>query len=213
MRRMYGSRIAAMFGFAVLVTMAAAAPVERDLGQGLVYYRLHALPGDLPAAQGNGRQACVLDLRYASGDVQGAAALSAWLRFHAGPHSPVFVVANAETAAPLLAALAGPERSPGVLRVGIASDAFQPDSAVSISAVNEHRAYDAFEHGTALAVLLTEHPEKARNDEASLAKDRPVEAPPDSPEGAKAAAAAPPIDAALQRAVQLHRALVALRKI
>jgi len=60
--------------------------------------------------------------------------------------------------------------------------------------------------------LLTDNPDKVRNDEASLSKDRVAEASAEATDRANKKPA-PPIDVALQRAVHLHRALVALRKI
>jgi hypothetical protein len=100
----------------------------------------------------------------------------------------------------------------GIAVVGIARGAFRPDVAVKGSAEDERRAYDALEKGAMLSMLLTDNPNKVRNDEASLAKDRLAEA---SAEAATDAGKkeSPPIDAALQRAVHLHRALVALKKI
>ncbi len=204
---------AAAFVFAV--TVAQAAPLQRDIGENLVYFRAHGLPADLPSADATRRRACILDLRYAQGDEQAAVALAAWLKFHASAHTPVFVLANAETSRDLLATIADHDTMAGVLTIGLTSHAFKPDVAVPGTPANERRAYDALEHGTPLAALLTDNPDKARNDEASLAKDRPAEsaAADETIDAAKNHSPAPPIDATLQRAVHLHRALIALRKI
>ena len=59
----------------------------------------------------------------------------------------------------------------------------------------------------------TDNPNKVRNDEASLSKDRLRAKRPRMPANDAGEEAPPPIDVALQRAVHLHRALVALKKI
>ena len=78
----------------------------------------------------------------------------------------------------------------------------------------ERRAYDALEAGASVNSLLADNPNKVRNDEASLSKDRLAEASADAADNALSGKRAPPpIDATLQRAVHLHRALAALKKI
>ena len=213
----------AILGLALtLMAPGLAAPVTRDLGQGLLYQRVHQLPGDLPTDENERRHPCVLDLRYVGSDADSATALAAWLKFHATARAPVFVLANADTGSGIRTVLAS--RTPGtsIILVGAATNDFKPDIALKISPEAERRAYDAFEHGATADSLITENPDKPRNDEAKLAKDRQPEiaagpgedlaasstdtvAPPKSP---------PPLmDAVLQRAVQLHRALLALKKL
>ncbi|MBI4626670.1 MAG: hypothetical protein HY736_26050 [Verrucomicrobia bacterium] len=208
-------RFAAAFLFA-LAPVHAAPPVagaakrlERDLGQGLAYHRIHELPRDLPAIQAP--RPCVVDVRYVSADPGAATAFLAWLTFHASPRTPVFVLANADTGGALLASFGARDSRPGFVVVGIASRNFHPDLAVRASAEDERRAYDAFEAGVAIAVLLTDHPDKIRNDEASLAADRLADSAAQAV--AKDGPPPPPIDATLQRAVHVHRALLALKKI
>jgi hypothetical protein len=197
---------------ALLATAAFTAPLERDLGQGLAYFRAKRLPADLPAQPAGKAPPCVIDVRYAEADEVAATTFAAWLRFRATPRTPVFVLANAATSAALLEALAG--RGPGVVTIGIAGGRFRPDSAVRAGADDERRAYDALENGAAPGALLADHPDKVRRDEASLVRsqngDTPADLPPEN-----AAARRPPatIDAALQRAVHLHRAMVALKKL
>ena len=95
------------------------------------------------------------------------------------------------------------------------------DISVHLSAADDRRAYDALEHGTALADLLTSEPHKERHDEAALVRDRTAPVAEDAPSAedpapdasAPAAAAPPPLDLLLQRAVQLHRALRALKRL
>src|SRR5581483_5396160 len=152
-----------------------AAPVERELGQGLVYYRVHALPADLPTNEGARKQPCVLDLRYVRADAATATVLQAWLRFRAGPHTPIFVLANSDTDPLLRAVCDEREVEQSVIVIGIAAKDFRPEVAVPGNAENERRAYNAFEQGAALPALLTDNPGKVRNDEASLSKDRLAE--------------------------------------
>ena len=192
-----------------------AAPVETDLGSGLVYVRVHELPADLPAKPATERaRPCVIDLRYVEAGIEEATTFMAWLKFRATPRAPVFVLANSETSRGLRLALAAHERSSGIVVVGIPGSGFQPDVAAKGSAELERSAYNAFEQGASVVKLLAENPDKVRNDEASLSKDRLAEASADAADDViKGKRPAPPLDAALQRAVHLHRALVALKKI
>jgi hypothetical protein len=200
------------FGLLFLSCVAFGAPLERDLGSGLVYVRVRALPADLPVKSAGRVPACIIDLRYVETDGDGAAAFSAWLKARATRRTPVFVIANADTARPLLKEINTHERGTGVAVVGIPRGAFKPDVAVSASAEDERRAYDALERGAAIGTLLADNPNKVRNDEASLSKDRLAEASAEATTPAKKEEP-PPIDAALQRAVHLHRALVALKRL
>jgi len=187
---------------------APGAPVERDLGEGLVYVRVHRLPADLPAKPPGRVAPCVIDLRYVEAAEDTAAAFSAWLKFRASPRTPVFVLANGDTAAPLLKRLAQGERGAGVVLIGIESERFRPDVPVKSTSADERRAYDALEQGAAVAALLADQPNKARHDEASLTRDRPTDPPAADEKPATAL-----IDLTLQRAVHLHRALVAMKKL
>jgi len=213
MRRWKFPRLPVLFLFVAVV--AVAAPLERELGAGLVYFRVRELPADLPAKPAGRAGACIVDLRYVQADEAAATAFMAWLKFRASTHAPVFILANGDTAAALRKPLAEHERGTGIAVVGIATRQFRPDVAVAGTAQNERRAYDALAQGVAPAVLLTDNPDKVRNDEASLSKDRVAEASADAAEDALAGkkAAPPPVDVTLQRAVHLHRALVALKKI
>ena len=194
------------------VATGLSAPITREIGHGLVYVRVHTLPADLPVEPAGRVPPCIIDVRYLDADGKAAADFSAWLHRRATPRSPVFVLANAETSPALLRVLAVHQRGTGIAVVGIERGPFKPDVAVKASPESERRAYDALAQGADIATLLTDNPDKVRNDEASLSKDRLAEA---SAEAVKDAGkkAPPPIDSTLQRAVHLHRALVALRKI
>lgn len=200
---------------------AALAATPVDLGQGLLYCRVHVLPADLPAAD-TGKSALVLDLRYTTTDDAGAAAFSAWLGFRAA-NQPVFILTNADTGPALLHALAAQPLPSGVVTLGPLLPAFTPDVPLKISPGTDRRAYDAFDHGSTIEALTVEKIDKPRYDEASLVKEHASdsEPPPDDtdasakPDVATPKPPPPPqlIDLALQRAVQLDRALLALHKI
>ena len=195
---------------------ANAGPVERELGQGLLFYRVQQLPADLPQPTlADSKPApCIVDVRYAKAERDAASAFAEWLKVRARPKAPVFVLANAETASALLRVLEGREKSTNVVVIGGTARNFDPDLAIQIPADDERRAYDALENGAAIASLITDNPGKVRNDEASLSRDRLAEASADTAADALAPKRdAPPVDLALQRAVHLHRALVALRKL
>jgi hypothetical protein len=195
-----------------------AAPLERDLGQGLVYWRAHAVPEDLPATIA--RRPCVLDVRYVHGGDQAGADLLAWLKAHASPHTPVFLLANSDTSGALLSPLNAPDAVVGLVIIGPQTKDFEPDIGLKVRAGEERKAYEALEHGASVASLVTEHLDKPRNDEETLEKARQEENSGDDPDtddtapAAPAKAVPPPlIDASLQRAVQLDRAMLALKRL
>jgi hypothetical protein len=194
-----------------------SAPLERDLGQGLAYVRVHALPADLPDPAAFGRRPCVVDLRYVAGGDPEAAALLAWLKRVAGVHSPVFLLANAATSGPLLAPLNSPDAVIGLVIVGASAPGFSPDISVHVAPADERRAYEALEKGATVESLLTDRVIKSRNDEATLARSRlPDDGTDDADPAPPAATAAQPpplVDPVLQRAVQLHRTLLALKRL
>ena len=195
-----------------------AAPAERDLGQGLEYFRVHELPADLPPENLGSKRPCILDVRYVRGGRPAAAALLFWLKAHAGPRSPVFLLANSDTSPALLAPLYPGDAVPGLVILGPAAHDFEPDIALAVSPWAERRAYDAFEKGAPLDSLIHPKVDKVRDDEERLDKEHLPDsaAPPEqAADSAKPAAAAqlPPVDPVLQRAVQLHRSLLALKRL
>jgi hypothetical protein len=210
---------------AALAGIGRAAPASQNLGQGLTYYRVHQLASDLPSAEEVRRGPCVLDLRYVSGNADEATALAAWLKYRATARTPVFVLANASTSAAIITVITPRGAGTSVIVFGAASGEFAPDIAVTVSAEAERRAYDAVEHGASPGSVISENSLKPRNDEARLARERLPESlvPADDPANPAPAASAddsakpksppPVIDPVLQRAVQTHRALVALKKL
>ena len=213
-------------------TLAPAAPLTRDLGQGLAYHRVATLPADLPVVAAGPKQPCVLDLRYARGDASAGTALDAWLKFNATARAPVFLLLNADTAPAVLAPLAARLPAAGLIVIGTASAALKPDLALKLAPAEERRAYDALAAGATVASLVIDSPDKRRNDEARLAQDHrglPYPATlartaddslddlapelPAAEKSPKPATPPPLIDLALQRAVHLHRSLQALKKL
>jgi nucleoside phosphorylase len=204
-----------IFSLLLWLALAGAAPAfaasaGHDLGQGLVYIRVHHLPADLPANPEGRAPATVVDLRYVEADAATTTALGAWLKFRAGPKSPVLVLVNSKTSPALLATLRAHDPKSGILLISGSAGAVRPDLTVPTSAEAERKAYDAFETGTPLATLITDFPDKVRIDEASLNFERPAPEVTDTDDQPQPA---PVIDAALQRAVHLHRTLLALKRI
>ena len=190
----------------------AAQGRERDLGQGLIYHRLQSLPLDLPPKEGPLAPVCVVDLRYLKTDPAGAAAFGFWIGGRATPRAPVFVLANDVTDGALLAAVRTHAASGAVILIGVPGINFQPDVAVKSTADAERQAYEAFERGVTMASLLTDNPGKVRFDETSLGKEHPVL--PSEPDlAARPEVPGPVVDLTLQRAVHLHRGLLALKKL
>lgn len=187
----------------------AETPLVRDLGAGLAYVRVGGLPRDLPAATPGRPPVLVLDLRFLAAGDDGAAALRGWLDARVAQGGTVLVLGNGATAAPVRRALAERRRGAGVIVIGLPAADFTPDLAVSSTLERERAAFAALAAGTPPATLLSDQPDKVRHDEARLA--RGVTAPP--AETAVPRPETPPLDAALQRAVHLHRTLLALRKI
>lgn len=199
-----------LLGFlAVLAVPGRAAPRVRDLGEGLEYVRIRDLPADLPPNPPGMPPPCVVDVRYVAAGPEVSAAFAAWLKFRASPRSPIFVLANRDTATELRRVLWGPHRGSGLAVVGLPGLDFAPDIAVRSTAEDERAAYAALENDLPLSVLITDQPDKVRHDEARLARVTP-EAP--AAATVPGAARAIPVDAALQRAVHLHRAWRALRR-
>ena len=204
--------ILVLMALVVLGTVGQAAPLERDLGEGLGYVRLQELPGDLIQSDAAQVIPSVVDVRYLLADTVSANAFATWLSGRAQSRSPVFVLANEATSPELLQLLSRRTAGSGVVVVGTQAQQFEPDIMVLTTRENERRAYEALAEGASLVSLLTDNPGKVRHDEASLSRDRPEEASAE-PAVNGSGAQRPPLDVTLQRAVHLHRALMALRKI
>ena len=206
----------------VLFTSALQAePITRDLGENLYYLRARVLPGDLPP-EALKEKTVILDLRYALAEDEATTALQTWLQSRAMAETPVFVLINAGTAPALREFLAEQRSHSRLITIGRTASGFEPDISVESSDDEERRAYDTLTPDIRIETLLTENADKPRIDEASImraradAQDEPIEANPLdrlTPTEKKTDSPPPPIDRALQRAVHLHRALLALRKL
>ncbi|HEY0947340.1 MAG TPA: hypothetical protein VGD81_18795 [Opitutaceae bacterium] len=211
---------------------AAGSAEVQDLGQGLGYLRIKEVDTlTLPSAA---TRPLVIDLRHASLATPAAAAKLRPLLSAEGP--PRFVLVSATTPPPLLALLDA--RAPTVLTLGTASPTLTPDIAVATTPEADQLAYEAVEQGAPVAAVVARRLEKERYDEAAMTRDHangvpvpdsppapddaaPTPAPAESPPASPAPAGgdeqpkpppAPPVDAVLQRAVQVYQALKALRK-
>ncbi|WP_091057856.1 hypothetical protein [Opitutus sp. GAS368] len=198
--------------------LCAKATELTDLGSGLAYLRIHSLAeSDAALHQAvPGAGALVLDLRYATARDDSAAALQSALAGHAAG-APLFILVSPATPAALAAVI----RTSPALTLGAPGSTPAPKVVVQTDAATDRRAYDALEAGTALDKLITGKIEKERFDEATLVhefKNGNPDAeppPPPDPTAPKPAGApetpAPLIDRVLQRAIHLHRTLLALK--
>jgi hypothetical protein len=203
---------AAAMAACALPPPASAATLVCDLGQGLSYFRVHELPADQPSPPSGRPGPCVLDLRYAKADEIAASALRAWVRFNVSARTPIFVLENAATSPALLASLAG-NGPQGLIVIAPASAGLSPDISVRVAGASDQRAYDALEKGAPVQSLLSDNPEKPRVDEAYLDKEHISDGAAPDVAADKPSAPGPLVDTMLQRAVQLHRGLLALKRL
>lgn len=213
------------FLFLAIAPLRAMSPPE--LAPGLAYFRITDLTKDAAdVITALGKDSVVLDLRCALGSPEAAAALGQRLeKPHPGGHGVWLILINPSSAADIVDVVSRPH--PHQLTVGPRTPALAPDIAVSTSAEEDRRAYDALASGTPLEKLISSNPEKKRFDEAALARTRAKAAADserdaedaDSPELAdtpahpateKAPAPPPaiPHDLVLERAAQIYRALL-----
>ena len=212
---------------------ATPAVAPQDLGRGLTYVRLHRLPNDfafLSAAWS--APALIVDLRHVAGDPAQAIPADLPLRPRA---APLVALIGPDTASVLLALIR--EHASALITIGPAAPGLAPDIVLPVSPEADRRAYDALDAGASVESLISEKIAKPRFDEAVLAHERTADTA--AEEGARPAVAGPsvappaasptpatsavppaagapeatPKDAVLQRAVQLHRALLALGKL
>lgn len=188
-----------------------------DLGQGLAYLRIHSVAESENALRQAvpGAGALVLDLRYATAGDESAAILKSVLAGH--PVNPPLIVLVSPATPPALAPAVA-----SALTLGAPGSVPAPTVVVQTDATTDRRAYDALDTGTPLEQLISGKIEKERFDEATLVHEfkngNPDAAPaplpdPTAPRPAGAPEKpAPLVDRVLQRAVHLHRALLALRR-
>lgn len=200
--------------FLGVICTGTAAPLTRDLGEGLVYLRAADLPADFS------QPACVLDLRYAQTDAASVPALVAWMKSRSAAQQVMFVLVNHATAHAVVDALAHHAVLPGLLTLGPKLDDYTPDIIVPVDTAEEQRAYAALPDTADISTLLEPAPAKVRHDEAAIEKamnagdvPEPASEPAIAPEtliDPEPDTPAPPVDRTLQRAVHIHRGWLAL---
>ena len=211
--------VAAPAGAAITLS-ATPLPPANDLGQGLTYVlpRPNGTEGAktfiaadeavLPPGS------IVLDLRQSKFSAVESAAWLTALQSRSASRQVCLVLVSPATPAPLLVALSTGLR--GCVSVGRADPGYRPDNAVETDAASDERAGAALASGARPTDGLIENATKVRHDEVELAqahalgKEPPreeIDLKPETP------VAATSIDRVLQRAVQLHRGLVALGKL
>ncbi|GAB1488525.1 hypothetical protein MASR2M8_09700 [Opitutaceae bacterium] len=205
-----------LFAFAI-ASLAAHAAEVRDLGEGLGYLRLSDISGEAFSAPVD---PLVVDLRQAT---QAGSDGIDRLRGLLGQPSLRLVLVSEVTAPAIITFLE--TRSATVLTLG-GLGAPETDIRVPVSTEDDRKAYEALDQGASLADLVTPPLVKARRDEASILRarrtsNRPSDSPPPpdtpmppvAPTPADAPTVTPLSDPVLQRAVQLHRGLRALKRL
>lgn len=205
----------------LLLSVLAPATELTDLGQGLSYLRISSL-AECDAAL---RQAVpdagtlVLDLRYTTGGDDALASLRAALTGHSAT-APLFILVSPATPPAIAQAITASPAA--VFTLGLAGSRPAPKVVVQTDPATDRRAYDALAAGTPVATLISGKIEKEHFDEATLVQEfkngNPAAEPPPAPDptAPKANDPAPKdtplVDRVLQRAVHLHRAMIALRR-
>ncbi len=195
--------------------VATADPL--DLGRGLRYLRLGPGAADEPElAAALAAPALVLDLRMASDD---PALLARLRKSVAGRDAtrPLFVLLGPDTPATVRAAVPA---APGVLTLAARDAGFPTSVAIAVDPARDRAAAEALAAGRPPRELIEEKVAKTRYDEQHLAQNhangRRDGAAPAAPAPAAAdtkPAELPLQDTLLQRAVFIHRALLALGRI
>jgi hypothetical protein len=212
-----------MKSFSFLVLFLVLSSLSRgteltDLGQGLSYLRIHSVADSGTALRKAvpGAGALVLDLRYATANDDSASILQAAVAGRTAGHLLFILVSPATPPAlgPFISASS-------TLTLGASGSWPAPKVVVQTDANTDRRAYDALDTGTPLAQLISGRIEKERFDEATLVQEfkngNPDAEPPPTPDPTATPPAGTPekpvplTDRVLQRAVHLHRALLALK--
>jgi len=203
--------------FSVLCLLCSGTELT-DLGQGLSYLRIHSVADSAVALRKAvpGAGALVLDLRYATAGDDSPAALKTALADRSS-NARLFILVSPATPPGLGAVISA---SPA-LTLGAPGSLPAPKVVVQTDAATVRRAYDALEAGTAIEKLISGKIEKERFDEATLVQEfkngntdaqPPVTPDPTiAPPAGTAEKPAALTDRVLQRAVHLHRALLAIK--
>lgn len=218
-----------------LFPLGLHAAIEKDLGQALAFFRVTAAQADLSSLVDTiqRRPALVLDLRGVNCEAEFVTAFHSALAKAPAPHAARMILVNAATSKSLLAAL---DDDALISVIVLAPHYAQIDADIQISttAEEERRALEALTKDTPVEQLIKDPKEKRRYDEAKLVHDHangvipadselPADADDDTvtseatngkkPASTEKKAESSPRDLVLERAVQLHRALLALKKL
>jgi hypothetical protein len=208
---------------AAIAFSARAEPLKRELGEHLRYVRVHEVPADLPPPDSS-IKGLILDLRNAQAESANGNAFGEWIAAQSKQGAPIFVLVNTNTAMPLREYLKqGKHGKARLVTIGRPATDLSPDIEIETTPEEESRAYDALAKDASVESLTTENADKPRVDEASIMRSRNdpdsadaetllPDVPLPDPTAATPNATPPaPIDRALQRAIHLHRALLALK--
>lgn len=210
--------LSALFLALVLTELARAAPPEPiDLGANLAYLHIKSLADAAPllSTAQSAQRPLVLDLRYATSE---AAALSVFQTALARHPAPLFILFSTATPQEIIAVV---KQSAGaIITLSVAGADAPAQIQVKADPAADRLAFEALGQGTLPAILVAGKIEKERFDEATLVQEfkngNPDAKPPPLPDPTQpklneaAPVKAPLIDRVLQRAIQLHRALLAL---
>lgn len=201
----------------LLTSALSAAPLVRELGDGLGYARIAQLPDDLPDTAKVPGPALVLDLRNVPATTDTANAFALWLTLQDRAKAPLLVLLNPDTAPLIREVLHSQAGRPGILTLGPTTPDYAPDIVVPISADADRLAYAALDNTCPIADLVSRKLDKPRYDEASLVGKTDRDAPPPpNPDELAAPPPEPPArphDLLLARAINLHRTLRALDRL
>ncbi len=206
----------------LLLAPSSSATEPIDLGQGLSYLRINSLTTSAPDLNAVLLRPApvVLDLRYTA-DEPDAANILRMLNSH--PAKPTLYILVSPTTPASVAGIIT-STSTRLVTLGVKDSRPAAQVVVEQTAEADRAAYAALETGTTLAQLISGKIEKERFDEATLVQEfkngnhdaHPPETSPAKPADSPARPAVGQVerltDRVLQRAVQLHRALLALRR-
>ncbi len=164
----------------LLTSALSAAPLVRELGDGLGYARIAQLPDDLPDTAKVPGPALVLDLRNVPATTDTANAFALWLTLQDRAKAPLLVLLNPDTAPLIREVLHSQAGRPGILTLGPTTPDYAPDIVVPLSADADRLAYAALDNTCPIADLVSRKLDKPRYDEASLVGKTDRDAPPSS---------------------------------
>jgi len=227
--------IKSFLSFFLLLVLSVSAISARateltDLGEGLSYLRVQSF-GDsakgLDAAVRE-RDFLVVDLRHAATTAESAGLLRAALAARTSKQ-PAFILVGPATPAAIGEVLNS--ATDHCLTLGVKESAPAPQVIIDQPAATDRLAYEALDSGQPLASLISGKITKERYDETALmkefnggntnpsppagpdptAKPNPEKSPTTEPVAPGVSKVEPLIDRVLQRAVHLHRAMLAIK--